>query len=101
NRRRRCLFTLKQLLPNGINAGAQRSNPPHAGNRQTHASPVRGSPGKGGNLRISSDAFVPPNPNEFESAVFTIAGRASFATMLKSTSSSGVVKLMLAGRNWC
>src|SRR5204863_8043732 len=101
NRRRRCLLTLKQSLPNGINAGAQSGNPPHAGDCQTPASHVRGNLGEGGNLRISTDAFVPPNPNEFESAVFTTAGRASFATMLTATSSSGVVKLMLAGRNWC
>src|SRR5262249_22560713 len=101
NRRRRCLLTLKQSLPNGINTGPQRGNPPHAGNRQTHASPVRGRPDEGGNLRISSEAFVPPNPNEFESVIFTAAGCASFAMMLRSTSSSGVVKLMLAGRNWC
>src|SRR5215831_21120040 len=88
NRRRGCLLTLKQSLPNGIHAGAQRGNPPHTGNRQPHAS----------TLRIISEAFVPPNPNEFESAMLTAASRASLATMLRSTSSSAAVKLMLAGR---
>src|SRR5947207_4181970 len=91
NRRRRCFITLKQSLPNGINAGAQRRNPPHAGDRQTHAS----------SLPISTEAFVPPNPNEFESATSTTADRGSFAMMLRLTPLSGVVKLMLAGRNWC
>src|SRR5262245_46441030 len=82
NRSRGCLVTLKQSLPNGIHAGAQRGNPPHTGNRQPHAS----------TLRIMSEAFVPPNPNEFESAMFTAAGRASFAMIFRSTSSSGAVK---------
>src|ERR1700751_3726456 len=96
NGRRGCLLTLKQSLPNGIHAGAQRGNPPHTGNRQPHASPVRCSPasearGESGTLRIISEAFVPPNPNEFESATLTAAGRASFATMLRSTSSSAAV----------
>src|SRR5439155_4817306 len=91
NCRRACLLTVKQSLPNEINTSAQRGNPPHAGNRQTHAS----------NLRIRIEAFVPPNPNEFESAMLTADGCASFAMMLRSRSSSGVVKLMLAGSNWC
>src|SRR5215212_9890840 len=81
NRCRRCFLALKQSIPNGINASTQRGNPSHTGNRQTHAS----------GLRISREAFVPPNPNEFESATFTAADRASFPTMLRSTSSSGAV----------
>src|ERR1043166_7695070 len=71
DRCRRCLIALKQSLPNRTNAASERCNPPHAGNRKTHAL----------KLRIRIDAFVPPNPKEFESTVRKAARRASFATM--------------------
>jgi hypothetical protein len=38
--------------------------------------------------RMMTEAFVPPNPNEFEIAVRTAAVRDSFATMFKSSPAS-------------
>src|SRR5712691_3854713 len=89
NRCRGRLVALKQPLPYGINAISKGGHPPHSGDRQTHAS----------TLRIRIEAFVPPKPNEFESAVPTTAGRDSFATMFRSRSSSKAPKLMLEGTN--
>src|SRR5229473_2971524 len=85
------LVTLKQTLPHRINTTPKRRNPSHAGDCQTHAS----------NFCITREAFVPPKPKEFERTVRKDAGRDSFATMLRSASSSGARKLMFGGRNWC
>src|SRR6185437_7511208 len=89
NFRRRRLIAMKQPVPYRINAISKRGHPPHSGDRQTHA-PI---------LRIRIEAFVPPKPNEFESAVPTTAGRDSFATTFRSRPSSKAPKLMLGGRN--
>src|SRR6202049_1968920 len=62
-----------------INTTPEGGNPPHAGDCQTHAS----------NFCITREAFVPPKPKEFERTVCKDAGRDSFATMLRSASSSG------------
>src|ERR1700730_1509122 len=91
NRSRRCFFTTQQPFPHGIRAISERGNPPHAQDAETHAVL----------LRIRIDALVPPNPNELESTVVIDAARALFATMLRSTSTSGSRKLIFAGRNWC
>src|ERR1044072_9450104 len=90
-RNRRCggLVGTKQPLPYGIDPISKRGHPPHSGDRQTHA-PM---------LRIKIEAFVPPKPKEFESAVPTTAGRDSFATTFRSRPSSKAAKLMLGGRN--
>ena len=83
------LVSLKQPFPHKIDTASQRRNPPHARDSETHAS----------NLRIAMEAFVPPNPNEFERTVRSAAGRALFAMTFKSMFSSGARKLMLPGRN--
>src|SRR6266581_5420266 len=79
---RRRLGALEQTLPDRINAVSQGCDPPRPGDCQTHAS----------NFRITMEAFVPPNPKEFESAVPRAAGRASFDTTASSISSSGARK---------
>ena len=83
------LFSLKQPFPHKIDTASQRCNPPHARDSETHAS----------NLRIAMEAFVPPNPKEFERTVRRAAGRALFAMTFKSMFSSEARKLMLPGRN--
>src|ERR1700686_5570735 len=83
------LLALKQTLPHRINTTPEGSNPPHAGDCQTHAS----------SFCITREAFVPPKPKEFERTVCKDAGRDSFATMLRSASSSGARKWMFGGRN--
>src|SRR5437870_6307943 len=88
---RRSLFSSKQAIPNFQNTAAERRHPSHARDAHAHS----------GNCWITMEAFVPPNPNEFETTVRSNAGRGSFATMLRSTSSSGVRKFIFAGRNWC
>ena len=45
------------------------------------------------------EALVPPKPNELESTVRILAGRASLATILRSSDSSVSRKLMFGGRN--
>src|SRR5712691_2222646 len=82
-------LAVKQPLPHEIDAAAQRCNPPHPGDRDTHATA----------RCINTEAFVPPNPKEFERTVCTAAARDSFATTSRSTSSSGTRKLMFGGRN--
>ena len=89
NRCRGRLIAMKQPVPYWINAIPKRGHPPHSGDRQTHAS----------TLRIRIEAFVPPKPNEFESAVRNTAGRDSFATTFRSRPSSKAPKLMFGGRN--
>src|SRR5438270_771772 len=83
------LIAAKQTLPYGVDAISKRGHPPHSGDRQTHAS----------TLRIRIEAFVPPKPKEFESAIRTTAGRDSFATTFRSRRSSKASKLMLGGTN--
>src|SRR5262249_45928142 len=79
----------KQTLPNLVNAVAKRRDPAHTGDSQTHAVA----------FRIRIDAFVPPNPNEFERAISIFAWRDSLATMLRSRSGSRLRKLMFGGRS--
>src|SRR5205807_8779248 len=67
-----------QSLPNIIDAAADRRDPTHAGNAQTHRA----------NLRRTIVALVPPKPNEFEIAQSNRASRASFATMFRRNSDS-------------
>src|SRR5438093_2779811 len=88
---RRSLFSSKQAIPNFQNAAAERRYPPHARDPHPHSR----------NCWITMEAFVPPKPNEFETTVRIDAGRGSFATMFRSTSSSAVRKFMFAGGNWC
>src|SRR4029434_4354334 len=91
NRCRGRLIAMKQPLPYRINAISKRRYQPHSGDRQTHAS----------TLRIRIEAFVPPKPNEFESAVRTAAGRDSLATMSRSMSSPALAELMVGGSTPC
>src|SRR5207249_733683 len=78
-----------QALPDIINVAAERRHPAHSGDAQTHRA----------NFRKTIVAFVPPKPNELETAQSNCASRASFATTLSDKSDSR--KLIFGGRNWC
>src|SRR6516165_6975906 len=80
-------FACEQSLPYTIDVTAERRHPAHSSDAQTHRA----------NLRKTIVAFVPPKPNELETAQSNCASRASFATTLSDKSDSQ--KLMFGGRN--
>src|ERR1700736_1686658 len=82
-------FSAQQAFPHALDAASERRDPSRACDSQTHAA----------NFCITMEAFVPPKPNEFERTMSIFAERDSFATMSRSTSSSGARKLMFGGRN--
>src|SRR5438034_7698458 len=69
-----------------INAVAERRDPTRGGDAQSHRT----------NLRSTIVAFVPPKPNEFETAQSNCASRAALATTSRGSSDSR--KLILGGR---
>src|ERR1700736_360692 len=77
----------KQTAPNCIDSAAKRRDPAHACNSQAHAA----------SFWIRMEAFVPPNPNEFDRMMSTFASRDSFATMFRLRSWSAFRKLMFGG----
>src|SRR5256714_3707018 len=80
-------LSAKQSIPDEIDAAPERSRPAQTCDAQVHAA----------SFWSSREAFVPPNPNEFERTMSIFAGRALFATTLRFKSASALRKLMFAG----
>src|SRR4029453_14951495 len=80
-------FAREKSVPNIIDVTVERRHPAHSSDAQTHRAI----------FRKTIVAFVPPNPNELETAQSNCASRASFATTLSDKSDSR--KLMFGGRN--
>src|SRR5947207_6844291 len=84
-------LAVQQAIPYFLDTAPERRDPAHARDLNAHAATDR----------RMMDAFVPPNPNEFERTVRTLPAREEFATMFRSRPVSPWRKLMFGGSNWC